>query len=91
MLNDFKYARRIRFMLSEPKVYENVYWDRFNSIFKGYYVVVPADTMKYEVVRSTERFGSQDIIILDAVPKAELTEDQHVNIAKLNAQDFRGL
>jgi hypothetical protein len=90
MTNNFKFAKRIRFTLSD-KVYENVYWDRFNSIFKGYYVVVPEDTMKYEVVRSTERFGSQDVVLVDEVKKPDLTEERLVHIAKLNAQDFKGL
>lgn len=103
MIGNFKLVRKISLNLpmysSLPITFENVYIDRFNSIFKGFYLLVSADDISvdniglnreitFRKVRSTERFGAglnaSDIISASIVPKQELSDDQLRIINYLN-------
>jgi len=76
-------------------VYEDVFFDRFNSIYKGFYLLVGQQQLA-EMIRSysgvtfikipsTERFGSQDVTILEYADPNRLTEDQRKMIYMLNS------
>jgi len=103
MTGDFKLVRKISFLephySKTPIIFENVYVDRFNSIFGGFYFLKDADSIpveklgpqvkiKFKKLYSTERFGfslkASDIVSVDIVSNDELTEDQKVIIAFLN-------
>ncbi|MDR3318922.1 MAG: hypothetical protein LBS99_05725 [Clostridiales bacterium] len=89
MTGDFKFVRKIKFRL-HPDMFVDVYYDRFNSIFKGHYIVVDSHNLSNTVkVPSTERFGSQDVEYFELVPKDQLTPEQIYAIGQLN-QRFAG-
>lgn len=103
MISNFKKVRKISFHLprysSLPLTFENVYADRFNSIFRGFYLLVSVDDIDIEnvdkrrlitftKVRSTERFGlglkASDVVLSDIFEERELTEDERAIIKYLN-------
>lgn len=103
MIGNFKKVERITFHLpnysSLPITFENVYVDRFNSIFRGFYLLIGVDEISvdninnfqqvsYIKVRSTERFGlgigASDVVFASPVAKENLTEDERRIIAYLN-------
>jgi len=103
MNGNFKLVRKISFIephySSTPIVFENVYVDRFNSIFKGFYLLRDENTIKaeqfnpktivtFKKIKSTERFGfglkASDIVEADIVPAEELTYEQKTIIVNLN-------
>lgn len=103
MIGNFKKVKKISFHLpnysSLPITFEDVYVDRFNSIFKGHYLLISVNDISVENVeryqkvtfikiRSTERFGmgikASDIVYVDDVPKNELTDDEVKIINYLN-------
>lgn len=103
MIGNFKLVRKISFRLpnysSLPLTFENVYVDRFNSIFKGFYLLLNADEISGEnvndqqsiiftKVHSTERFGAglnaSDILFVDIVDKRDLTDEELKIITYLN-------
>ena len=103
MIGNFKKVRKISFHLprysSLPLTFENVYADRFNSIFRGFYLLVSVDDIDIEnvdkrrlitftKVRSTERFGlglkASDVVLSDIFEERELTEDERAIIKYLN-------
>jgi hypothetical protein len=84
---NFKYVQEIKFRLYD-KTFKNVYYDRFNSIFKGFYIVASSDDLKNNQaykIDSTERFGQQDIELITKVGQIELKDEQKKDIGKLNA------
>lgn len=103
MIGNFKLVRRISFNLpgysSVPLTFENVYVDRFNSIFKGFYLLVGAqDVNIYNIenqnqvvftkIRSTERFGSglgaSDVLSVNIVESNQLMGEELRIINYLN-------
>jgi len=85
MIANFKFAKKFSTGLSKY-TYENVFFDRFNSIFKGYYLVIPEqqlfDCIKQGVqpalikIPSTECFGSQDVTLLEYAEPNDMTHDR---------------
>lgn len=103
MTGNFRLVRKISFNLpgysSLPLVFTDVYVDRFNSVFKGFYLLVSAESVTVEhiektqqivftKVRSTERFGAglraSDIVAADIVARNELTTEELRIINYLN-------
>lgn len=99
MIGHFKLAKKITFILphysSMPITFNNVYYDRFNSIFKGFYFLIPEESttdgqlnntpiVRFKKLRSTERFGEQDIVDIIRVDENILTEEQKSVIKYLN-------
>ncbi|MCL2675428.1 MAG: hypothetical protein FWE84_02400 [Firmicutes bacterium] len=94
MVGNFRLATKFAVGFSQY-VYENVFFDRFNSIFKGFYLVISeqqlADTIKNNLVvtftkiPSTECFGSQDVTLLEFCDPREMTHDRQKMIYFLNS------
>ncbi|MFA5502994.1 MAG: hypothetical protein WDA35_01225 [Bacilli bacterium] len=103
MIGNFNLVKKITLILpdysSKPITFENVYCDRFNSIFKGFYLLLDADKIDSEKIEenpqitfvkipSSERFGlglkSSDILDVDIVKPIELTAEQKQIINYLN-------
>jgi hypothetical protein len=85
MIAHFKYVKEIKFKLSE-KTFKNVYYDRFNSIFKGFYIVASHDDiLKCQAykINSTECFGQQDIEIISK--SNDLSSEQIKDLGILNS------
>ena len=94
MIGNFRLANRFATVRSKY-VYENVYFDRFNSVFRGFYLVVSPQQLE-EMLRtnsvitfikipSTERFGSQDVTQLEFFDPNQLSPDQKKIIYMLNS------
>jgi hypothetical protein len=86
MIANFKYVKSIKFKLSK-KTYKNAYYDRFNSIFKGFYLIGNEETIKKRTlykIPSTECFGQQDVEYIEKIQKSELTKTQQMTISQLN-------
>ena len=94
MIGNFRLAVAFSARLS-ARVYEDVFYDRFNSVFKGFYLVVGRERLAEMVQRgegiafikipSAERFGSQDVSRLEYADPSLLTDDQKKLIYLLNA------
>ena len=94
MTGNFRLARKFATSLSKY-IYEDVFFDRFNSIYKGFYLVISqqqlADTVQQNLpisfikIPSTERFGSQDITQFQLYDPNYLTPDQQKLIYILNS------
>lgn len=91
---NFKPALRFATRLSKY-THEYVFYDRFNSIFKGFYFVIGKSQAQqhfnsktdpvFTKIPSTECFGSQDVTIIDKVDHSNLSvQDRHV-LSYLNA------
>ncbi|MCL2670955.1 MAG: hypothetical protein FWF10_02840 [Clostridiales bacterium] len=71
MKGNFRLANQFETVLSKRR-HENVFFDRFNSVFKGFYLVIDERELAemvqqgreitFRKIPSTERFGSQDIV-----------------------------
>jgi len=94
MVGNFRLANRFATVMSRY-IYDNVYFDRFNSVYKGFYLVV-GEAQLAEMIRSnspisfvkihsTERFGSQDITQLEYFDQNYLTPEQRNMIFILNS------
>lgn len=94
MVGNFKLANRFATVRSKY-VYDNVFFDRFNSVFKGFYLLVGqqqlADMIQansiitFTRIHSTERFGSQDVTQFQLVDPALITPEQKKMIYILNS------
>jgi hypothetical protein len=94
MIGNFRLANKFA-TVNSKYVYENVYFDRFNSIFKGFYLVVGKQQLDemiqnnqvitFTKIPSTERFGSQDITQLEFFDPTLVTPDEKKIIHMLNA------
>ena len=94
MIGNFRLARKFASALSKY-IYEDVFFDRFNSVFKGFYLIVPEHQLGEMVqtgslitfikVPSTERFGSQDVTQLEFCDPDLITPDQKKLIYLLNS------
>ena len=94
MIGNFRLANRFATSLSKF-IYEDVFFDRFNSVYKGFYLVIGqrqlAETVQnnypitFTKIPSTERFGSQDITQLELFNPNALTQDQQKLIYILNS------
>ena len=94
MIGNFRLANRFATVLSQ-NTYENVFFDRFNSVFKGFYLLVGQQQLAETVLNnecitfikipSTERFGSQDVTDLEFYDQDLLTSDQRKFIYMLNS------
>ncbi|MDR2828555.1 MAG: hypothetical protein LBV51_03960 [Acholeplasmatales bacterium] len=95
MIGHFKYVNKIKFALCK-ETFTGVYYDRFNSIFKGFYLVVRENSMSnvesidalnnnvFIKIPSTECFGSQDVLEVEEVEEHFLSEKQKRDIKLLN-------
>ena len=94
MIGNFRLANKFATVLSKF-VYENVYFDRFNSVFKGFYLVVGEQQLSemiqsnsvitFTKIPSTERFGSQDVTQLEFYDPNLITPDQKKMMYLLNS------
>ena len=94
MVGNFRLANKFATVYTR-QVYEDVFFDRFNSIFKGFYLLVGQKALEEMVstnsaitfikVPSTERFGSQDVTLLEYFDPNLLTPDQRKLICILNS------
>ena len=94
MTGNFRLANKFATVKSKF-VYDDVFFDRFNSVFKGFYLVVGQKQLAemlqrnsavcFTKIPSTERFGSQDITQLEFYDPALLTPDQKKLIYMLNS------
>ena len=94
MVGNFRLANRFATVRSKY-VYTDVFFDRFNSIFKGFYLVIGqqqlAETVRnnapitFTKIHSTESFGSQDITQLEFFDPNFLSPDQKKLIYILNS------
>jgi len=76
-------------------VYNDVFFDRFNSVFKGFYLIVGQqqlaemiqrnDYITFVRIPSTERFGAQDVTQLQLRDANLLTDEQRKMIVILNS------
>jgi hypothetical protein len=86
MIASFKFVKTIKFMLNS-KTFENVYYDRFNSIFKGFYLVGNEELIKKRIlykIPSPECFGPQDVEYIEKMDKSKLIKQQQITISRLN-------
>jgi hypothetical protein len=90
MIANFKKVKEVKF-LNNDKTFKSVYVDRFNSIFKGIYVVATEECIKnkakFIAIRSTERFGSLnsiDVISIDIQADSNLSKHEKEVIKLLN-------
>jgi hypothetical protein len=94
MIGNFRLANKFATVRSKF-VYENVYFDRFNSVFRGFYLVISPQNLEemlknnygitFIKIPSTERFGSQDVTQLEFADPNLLTPDQKKIIYMLNS------
>jgi len=94
MVGNFRLANKFATVLSNG-TYEDVFFDRFNSVFKGHYLVVEQKHLEAMVqnnsgitfikIPSTERFGAQDVMQLELFDPNLLTPDQRKLIYMLNS------
>jgi len=94
MVGNFRLADKFATVMTRI-VYEDVFFDRFNSVFKGFYLLVGqkqlADMIQsnsgitFIKIPSTERFGSQDVTQLELYDPNLLTPDQKKMIFMLNS------
>ena len=99
MIGNFRLAHKFGTILSK-RIYENVFFDRFNSVYKGFYLVVGEQQLnemiqnnwpiKFLKIPSTERFGSQDVIALEFYDPNTITPDQRKLIYMLNSSIQNG-
>ena len=93
MIGNFRLANKFA-TINSRYIYENVYFDRFNSIFRGFYLVVGQqqlaemiqnnNVITFTKIPSTERFGSQDITKLEFFDPMLITPDEKKIIHMLN-------
>jgi len=93
MIGNFRLADKFATGLSKY-TYENVFFDRFNSIKRGFYLVITeqqlAETIRtngvvtFIKIPSTECFGSQDVTLLELANPAGMTHDRQKMIFFLN-------
>jgi len=94
MIGNFRLANKFVSVYSKY-THENVFFDRFNSVFKGFYLLVNeqhlAEMIKnnspitFWKIPSTERFGSQDVTWLEYRDPNLLTQEDHNMIRILNS------
>ena len=94
MIGNFRLANKFATVRSKS-TYEDVFFDRFNSVFMGFYLIVGQQQLKEMVqnnsmitltkIPSTERFGSQDVTELEFFDPNLLTPDQKKLIYLLNS------
>ena len=93
LFGNFRFAKKFGTITSKV-TYENVYFDRFNSVRRGFYLVVgerqlteaieSGETITFIKIPSTERFGSQDVIELEFASPGEITPGHRKFIYLLN-------
>ena len=94
MIGNFRLANKFETLKSKD-TYEDVFFDRFNSVHRGFYLVVGQQQLvdmitknsmvAFTKIPSTERFGSQDIIQLEYHDQELLTPNQKKMIYLLNS------
>jgi len=94
MIGNFRLANRFATVKSK-NTYENVFFDRFNSVFKGFYLLVTQQQLiemiqgdnpiTFTKIPSTERFGSQDVTQLEFFNPELITPEQKKMITFLNS------
>ena len=92
MKGNFRLANKFEAALSKH-TYENVFFDRFNSVFRGFYLVVgerelaemvrEGREITFRKIPSTERFGSQDVVRLEFFDLAGADEERAVQVKKM--------
>ena len=94
MIGKFRLAKRFSTVLAKG-MYQDVFFDRFNSVSRGFYLLVGQQQLAEMVqnnniitfvkISSTERFGSQDITQLEFYDPKLLTPEQKRMIYLLNS------
>ncbi|MDR0491187.1 MAG: hypothetical protein LBH28_08105 [Oscillospiraceae bacterium] len=94
MVGNFRLANVFAAVMSRL-VYNDVFFDRFNSVFKGFYLLVGQqqlaemiqrnDYITFVKIPSTERFGHQDVTQLELRDTSLITPNQQKMIVILNS------
>jgi len=94
MIGNFRLVKKFASVMSKF-VYEDVYFDRFNSVRRGFYLVVGqqqlADMIRnnqritFIKIPSTRNYDSQDVTQIEFYDRYSLSEEQRRMITLLNS------